>query len=343
VTRTTLSAADAALLAKQASEVSACLDTYIPSDRPVALLKFPLDDNVGNHMMWLSICDYLKSRGIRIAYTAHEWDFNVNDLVKAIGDGPILFLGGVTVSRLWPDHAKVKRAVADACPGNRLISLPSTMLFVDDDDRREASTIFGDHRDVVMMARDPASAASAREIFPAHTKVVTIHDSTFMLSPQPRATVSAEHDVIWLARADKESAGYTVPDDVKVFDWTPWDRNRVYVKAGRIGSKLGRSAPMLLPMTTAVVSASYRAISQQLISHGNDVLDQGRVLVSDRMHPHILAALRSQHCVLLPDQFGKNRAVWEYSTRGYSTIHWADEPAQALDIARALAAAPEAV
>ena len=204
-------------------------------------------------------------------------------------------------------------------------------------------TIFGDHRDVVMMARDPLSAASAREIFPAHTKVVTIHDSTFLLSPQPRATVSAAHDVIWLARRDKESAGHQVPDDVKVFDWTPWHRNPLYVKAARIGSKLGRSASMLLPMTNTVVSASYRAISQQLISHGNDMLDQGKVLVSDRVHPHILAALRSQPCVLLPDQFGKNRAVWECSTRGYSTIHWADEPAQALEIARALAAAPEDV
>tara|TARA_R110001606_G_scaffold393157_1_gene562810 strand:- start:109 stop:1164 length:1056 start_codon:yes stop_codon:yes gene_type:complete len=332
-----LSVSAADLLTRQASAITSCLDDHIPGDRPVALLLFPLDDNVGNHMMWLAITEYLESRGIRIAYLASDWDFNIIDMIDAIGDGTILFIGGVSVSRLWPEHAAIKRAVAAACPDNRLISLPSTMLFVDEDDRREASTIFGEHRDVVLMARDPVSAASARDVFPSHVSVVTIHDSAFLLPPQPRVTDVIEHDVIWLARGDMESAGFKVPVDVMKFDWPSLERKVVNVMTGRVGSKLGRSVPNVLPFTNRVVGASYRAISQHVLSNGNRLLDQGSVLVTDRLHPHVLAVLRGQPCVLLPDRFGKNRSVWEYSSNSYNTLHWADDPEQALEIAYALA------
>ena len=77
------------------------------------------------------------------------------------------------------------------------------------------------------------------------------------------------------------------------------------------------------------------------------ILDDGRELVDGIAswwtachgynHPHILAALRGQPVVLLPDRFGKNRAVFDYTSHAYSTVHWADTPAEALERARALA------
>jgi exopolysaccharide biosynthesis predicted pyruvyltransferase EpsI len=337
VTKTNLSAADAAILASQAHDVLSCLDEHIPQDRPVAILLFPFDDNVGNHMMWLAITDYLERRGIRTAYVAHEWGFDIGDLVNAIGNGTILFIGGVTISRLWPEHADVKRQVAEACPHNRLISLPSTMLFLDDDDRRQASTIFGDHRDVVIMARDPVSEASAREVFASHVSIVTVHDSTFILPLQPRVKSAARHDIIWLAREDHESAGFTPPENIKVFDWPVVHRKALVSLVARIGSKLGRSVPMLHALTNPIVDAAFRAISRRVISNGNRVLDEGKVLVTDRLHPHVLCILRDQPCVLLPDRFGKNRAVWDYSSSRYSNVFWADGPGQALEIAQSIA------
>ena len=326
---------DAALFAQQRSMIDAFFDQYIPADRPVALLQFPFDPNVGNYMMWLAISDYLNRKGVRIAYAAHEYNFRLNNMQRAVGDGPILFLGGVSVSRLWPSHAKMKRLVAAACPDNRLISLPSTMLFVDDDDRREAGSMFGDHRDVVMMARDPVSAQSAREAFPESVTVAAIHDSTFRLPPQPR-TGDAIHDIIWLARDDHESTGATAPSEVHVFDWSDV-RHAGHFVTDRILSRVRISAPMLSPVVNAQICRSYDTISRYVLERGNRKLDTGKVLVTDRLHPHVLAALRSQPCVLLPDRYGKNRSVYEYSTRHYSSVHWADTPRQALELARELA------
>ncbi len=338
MTSTGLTAPDAALLARRTQTVDACFDRYIPAGRPVALLQFPLDFNVGNHMMWAAAVDYLKRRDARIAYAAHSWSFDLDAMVRAVGDGVIVFLGGVTISRLCPRHAEIKRIVAAACPNNRLLSLPSTMLFVDDDDRREAGTIFGDHRDVVLMARDPVSAASALDVFPERVNIVTVHDSALRLSPQPRIA-SPVHDVIWLARDDLESSGGSAPRNVEVFDWT---HNDLVAKRAmfpsRVFSRLRKVAPFLGPIANAQIVDSYNRFTRYVLASGNRRLDTGKVLVTDRMHPHILAALRSQHSVLLPDRFGKNRAVYEYSSRGFSTVHWADTPQEALERARELAA-----
>jgi exopolysaccharide biosynthesis predicted pyruvyltransferase EpsI len=336
MTSIALATTDAALFAKAAQAIDACLDRYIPAHRPVALLQFPYDFNAGNHMMWVAAADYLKRRNARIAYAAHGHNFDLEAMKRAIGDGVVLFLGGVTLSRLWPRHAEVKRIVAAACPDNRLVSLPSTMLFVDDEDRRAAGTIFGDHRDAVLMARDPVSAAAAREVFPNNVEVVTIHDSSLRLPPQQRLSKPV-HDIIWLARDDMEGVGASAPTDVEVFDWTHDDSEGMRVLfPGRVFSRLRSRAPMLDSISNPQISACYERFARYVLASGNRRLDTGKVLVTDRMHPHILAALRSQPCVLLPDRFGKNRAVYEYSSHAFSTVHWADTPAEALERARAL-------
>lgn len=338
MTGTKLTTGDSALLTGQTQEIDACLDRYVPAGEPVALLQFPLDSNVGNHMMWTAAIEYLEQRGARIAYAAHGWNFELDALLAAIGGGVILFMGGVTLSRLWPRHAEIKRIVAAACPDNRLVSLPSTMMFVDDDDRREASTVFGKHRNSVLMARDPVSAESAREIFPDQVEVVTVHDSALRLGPQQRQG-EPEHDIIWLARDDLEAIGTTPPPDVEVFDWTHDDPvGKRILFPSRIFSRLRRQAPISGPIANRQIVNSYNRFSRFVINSGNRRLDTGKVLVTDRLHPHMLAALRSQHSVLLPDRFGKNKAVFDYTSRFYSTVHWANTPQEALELARALAA-----
>src|SRR5438105_1064871 len=97
-------ASNGVLLAMQSCEIGAFFDRYIPTDRPVALLAYGWDANVGNHMMWLAIRAYLKRRGVKIAYACHTDNLRVEDLIRSVGDGTILFLGGVSVSRLWPVH-----------------------------------------------------------------------------------------------------------------------------------------------------------------------------------------------------------------------------------------------
>lgn len=336
-------AADADIFAGYRREIDRLLDRYIPRDRPAALLQFPYDGNVGNHMMWTATCDYLEERGIPLRYVAHNGNFDVKELARAVGDGTVLFLGGVTISRLWPRHAEVKRAVARELPRNRLVSLPSTSLFVDDDDRSTAATIFGDHAHVTVMARDPLSQAQARAVFPQSVEVLTVPDLALRLPAQERRGTPTK-PIIWLARGDIERLMGEPPKDVHVFDWPSYTYPEIPVghymlRLSGVVSRL-RASPLrrVLPPSplNQPICRLYRHASQNIIRYGNRVLDQGDVLVTDRMHPQMLAALRGQHAVVLPDKYGKNRAVYENFTRRFGTVHWANTPEEALATARAL-------
>jgi exopolysaccharide biosynthesis predicted pyruvyltransferase EpsI len=329
----------AADFARYKAEIDALLDQHIPAGRPVALLQFPYDGNVGNHMMWVATTDYLKDRGIPVGYAAHANNYRARDMRRAIGDGPILFLGGVTISRLWPHHASNKREVAEQFPDNPIISLPSTVLFVDDADGKTAADMFGRHRNCVLMTRDPVSEGQARKVFPDNVRIMTVPDLALRLPLQPRR--GAPHiDILWLARDDQEAAGFKPPPGVHVFDW-PYVREgmrRAYyaLRVSGVLSKL-RLSPLgspAAPVLNAQIAAAYRLASVDILRRGNEILDEGRVLVTDRMHPHILAALRGQDVVVLPDKFGKNRAVYDNYTKRFPSVFFASSPEEGLSIAR---------
>lgn len=333
-----------ASLATLRSEIEQGLDDVFAGTRRVAVLQYPLDANVGNHLMWAAFTSYLARRGIRLAYAAHTGDLDVHDLRRAIGSDPIVFLGGVTVSRLWPEHAATKRTVARAFPRNRLVSLPATVMFVDADDAAGAADVFGDHPDVILFGRDPVSAANAREVFPGSVDVRCLHDLALLVSPRERGA-AAEAAVLWQHRYDAEGVDAAVPEGVPTFDWTwrvwrsTWRGSGFMHLAGLLS--LGRRAARRARPVRRVnmgISWLYRHATAAIIAHGEQVLDGANVIVTDRLHTHVLAALRGQPVVLMPDRYGKNRAVYDYSTARFSNVHWADSSEAALALARALAA-----
>lgn len=327
------------------AELDAILDEELGRPERVGVLDSPYDANVGNHMMWLAICDYLHERGIKVAYSSHASTFDEAAMQRAIGDAPVLFLGGVTVSRLWPHHADLKRRVARAFRKNRLLSLPATMIFADEEDKQLAGQIFDDHPNVTLLARDPFSCEQAKGAFPSSIKIKTAPDLSFRLQQQPLKS-KPTHDILWLARDDIEGTGYRPPSDVKVFDWTHRLREDVpriwaplrLARGLSTARKKPRMAALHAPLDLSVAWLWERG-SAEALRYGNVTLDTGKVLVTDRLHPHVLAALRRQPVVLLPDKFGKNRVVHQYYTGNIDNVVWAETPEVALEKARELARA----
>ena len=84
------------------------------------------------------------------------------------------------------------------------------------------------------------------------------------------------------------------------------------------------------------MSHLYHRASHHVVRSGAEHLATGRVLVTDRMHPHILSAMIGQPVVLLPDRYGKNRSIYDRSTSKLSTTHWADTPDEAYELAHDL-------
>jgi len=64
---------------------------------------------------------------------------------------------------------------------------------------------------------------------------------------------------------------------------------------------------------------------------GCRVLSQGRLVITDRLHGHILSLLMGIPHVLLDNSYGKVRRFYEAWTKEFESVRWADVPAQALE------------
>jgi pyruvyl transferase EpsO len=329
-------------LSRLRDQVASGLDDVLPPG-DVALVDFPWNPNVGNHLMWLAAMRYLRSRGRRVLYVADPKNYRPWALRRAVGSGPILINGGAGMNDLWPDTAGLKRRVIEDFPGNPVVIMPQTVYFRDDAERRRAQAVYGRHRHLTVIAREHASLAVARKAFP-DLKVALVPDLAFLLPPQRRRR-PPEVDVIWLARRDVEAFGHgEPPSGVRWFDWAEMemrDCGKAYgvLRAGGAFSRL-RNQPVPGAVARAcdrALARAYESAASAMLEFGNLLADRGRVFVSDRLHAHVLAVLRGQPSVVLPDAFGKNRALYDSWTHGIESVHWADSPAQALKLARGLA------
>jgi pyruvyl transferase EpsO len=89
--------------------------------------------------------------------------------------------------------------------------------------------------------------------------------------------------------------------------------------------------PAFQAVANRALVSTYERISRLTVVYGNDIADRGEVFVTDRMHGHLLAVLRGQPTVLLPDAFGKNRSIFDAWSSRFECVHWADSVEEAVD------------
>jgi pyruvyl transferase EpsO len=326
-----------AMLAELRLQTVRVLDSVIPPTGDIAYVEFSISSNVGNHMMWLATMDYLHSRGRKVAYVAHHNNYRGEDLRLAIGGGPILITGGVGASAIWPAIRGLRHQVISDNPGNPIVLLPQTVTFRNQQERAESQAVLGSHPNLTLLARDRVSLQEATASYPS-ARVLLSPDLAFLLPPQRRRR-PADHRAVWLAREDIEGAGQMPPTDVYRFDWafpapSDWRAAYALVRASGVVSRLRKRfrQPTFQRAANRLLVRSYELISSLTLAYGNQIADRGEVFVTDRMHGHLLALLRGQPTVLLPDAFGKNRSIFEAWSGRFDCVRWADSVDEALDL-----------
>jgi pyruvyl transferase EpsO len=88
---------------------------------------------------------------------------------------------------------------------------------------------------------------------------------------------------------------------------------------------------------------TFAPLAARWMRRGCALLARGRVVVTDRLHGHILSMLQDIPHVVVDNSYGKLRSTFETWTHESATAHWADDPQTALAIARRLAGDPVAV
>jgi exopolysaccharide biosynthesis protein PssK len=312
------------LIAELQRRIADVLRPLLADTRAVALVGFPNYANVGDSAIWLGTLECLRVLGIAPPrYVCDAANYSRRRLAQHLGDGTILLQGGGNLGDVWEEHQRFRETVIAAFPDNPIVQLPQSIWFRDRAALARARQVFDRHPNLTLLLREPQSLAiAANEL---HARSLLCPDMAFRLGALPRPT--ATQALVWLARSDAEAAAASqVPMGaaVKPVDWLT-ERAPALLLARR----LGRHG--LLP------ASSYDWLARRRLRRGTRLLGAGRVVITDRLHGHILCLLLGIPHVLLDNRYGKVRSFHEAWTRDCGLVRWCDTGSEALGLARELA------
>jgi exopolysaccharide biosynthesis predicted pyruvyltransferase EpsI len=324
-------------------QIHANLLPILNDTREVALVDFPNYSNVGDSLIWLGELAYLRSVRVRIRYAADMRTYSKTTLERKVGAGPILISGGGNFGDIWPAHQEFRYKVMRDFPKTPIIQLPQSIHFEDKNNLHTAADRIGEHRNFTLCVRDAKSRAIAQEHF--RCPVVLCPDMAFALGHLERLG-NPDMDVVWLRRTDKESMAGGGSRDVPAMDlpdgWlsADWLDEPVTLLA-RVENRLNRTLsrhPDRFGSLEAVARPIWNQRARQRLDRGRRLLSRGRLLVSDRLHGHILAVLLGMPQVLIDNSYGKLSSFHEMWTHGAPSVTFARSAREAIECARELSA-----
>ncbi|XP_067681570.1 uncharacterized protein [Haliotis asinina] len=207
----------------------------------------------------------------------------------------------------------VRQRVISKFPNHRIILFPQSIWFrFGDTKRHQLASMYNRHGNLTVLVRDRLSLQRATSVF-TRANIILAPDMAFQIGPVSRF-MPPSFDVLWLRRRDSETTGYDLPDfpanvSVRVSDWLHWP-------TPRDGSS----------METAF----------HIATNGLLFLQRGRVVITDRLHGHILSILLGIPHVIMDNNYQKVSSYRQTWTRGVEFVKLAKTSYQALDMAMGL-------
>ena len=214
--------------------------------------------------------------------------------------------GGNLLSYTVPDMNR--RRVLETFQEFEILLFPQSIWpRADDEHKTLYQKVYSSHPRLTFLYRDRDSYNIGKKLFP-RARPFLMPDMAFQIG-QVNRFLRPTHDIMWLQRVDSESPKYRIPNntrgyDLIVQDWLSW-------KTPKGSSKLEDSFLMT--------------------ANGMLFLQRGRVVVTDRLHGHILSTLCGIPHVVIDPVNHKTTSYMKTWTVGIENILVADSPEDALN------------
>lgn len=313
------------------------LDPLIPEDSSVALLDYPNYANVGDALIWLGEIAYLNSRKIRPAYVCDFNNFNSKNLSYALGNNPLILLqGGGNFGSLWKTIHDFRLRVLRDFQGVPIVHFPQSIHFNDDAVLEQTKLAIRQHGNFTLVVRDHPSYEFATAQFDC--KVLLCPDMAFFIGPI-KPNQGSGYDRFILSRTDHEKSNNWIDALPRVNDGVSVDVND-WLDQGlteRILSRIERHTSSLrrhLDPANMRLLMLWNLLAKARLARGKRLLERGRVVISDRLHVHILSILLDKPHALIDNNYGKLGSLHEAWTKPYTGVKFVSDLESALTSAR---------
>ncbi len=325
------------------------IGAHLDATSPAALLNFPHHRNAGDSALWLAADQLVSDLSGGLRYRCGSNGFDETAFERAVPKGTIVLNAGGNLGDLYTgpgSQQALRERVMASYPGRPILQLPQSIHFRDTANRDRFARLVEAQGATTILCRDAASVEIAKSSFDA--TVAYCPDLVFSLGPLQRAS-DPQVDIVWLSRTDPERFHDSPPPsaEVEVVDWLhplpgegPWPPGRRARLAYRLNLKLlgGGGEPVRAQrgLVHALSVATFKPLAQGWVRRALEMLSRGRVVVTDRLHGHVLAFLAGIPSVVLDNSYGKVHQLIDVTTAASPLTHKATSVPEALGIARDL-------
>lgn len=305
-------------------DVGRAIDVAAGAPGPCALLLFRPGYNVGDPLIWAASLAYLGDRGFDVRFVARGARTDWAALRRALPSGGTVFLaGGNNIGDLHRPAHEFQLEAMRQCPTARIVLLPQSVNEISTPTAATMARAIVEHGDVHLLLRDERSAAVAAEAITP--EAVLCPDIAFFhtRAVAPAGSGDADRGVVYLRRDDMEvrppgdAVARDIPASWTVGDWpeTPEGRAAALLlrgctrafrvtEWGRLGGGSGpaRIGGSLLQRARAPLSS---AIADTRVEIGASFLRGHSLVVTDRLHGHVMATLLGIPSIVLDNRDGK--------------------------------------
>ena len=214
--------------------------------------------------------------------------------------------GGNLLSYLREDFNR--KRVLDNFPYFEVILFPQSIWHnASGDETHYFEQVYSTHKHLTFLYRDRNSYKLGKQLFP-RVKCFLMPDMAFNIGPTQRF-MQPTHDILWLRRSDTESMMHEIPVnainyDVILSDWWEWKTPK---------------------------GSSWLEDANLMTANGMMFLQRGRVVITDRLHGHILCVLCGIPHVVIDTVNKKITSYMESWTGGIENISVAYSAGDALN------------
>jgi len=310
------------------------LTTTLAGARQVIVVDWPHYQNVGDSAIWLGQLAALRTIGVRVRATACVDSYDPVHLDQVLGeDGAVLLSGGGNFGDLWPKLQDFRERVVADFVHRPIIQLPQSVHFQDPRRAEATAARMAAHPRFAMMVRDQPSLTAARTML--GTEALLVPDMAMALGPLRREGTGV--GLSWNSRTDLERPADDVgKPGIPSWDWVERPAQWESMLEERLRWRV------TTPRTWWGRRVRLRRVLQQRealrrLRWGLALLTQGEVVVTNRLHGHILSLLLGLPQFLSDTRQGKLAAYHAQWTAGLpGVVLCASEAAALRDAAAAL-------
>ena len=273
--------------------------------QPIHYVDIPVHGNIGDLLIMHGTQAFFRKHGLTPKLSMPAFAYNPGWI--APGD-VIVFHGGGNFGDLYSEYGMqpLREQVVAGYPENRIIVLPQTIYFSTPEKMRRSASLFRQHPDVHICVRDVDSYETALA-FSDH--VYLMPDMAHQLYPVDMEPSPGPGGNLLISRMDGEKKTAHDPAEFGALTVTDWPQLVGMREKGsegfrRVMKVLHRHGPDLLG--NRIMSDLWSRYANMLTDSAIRLFSAHELIITDRLHGHILACLMDKPSIVLDNSYGKN-------------------------------------